>query len=164
MVPAMQIYLVRHAIAEARGGAWEDAERPLTLEGIERVERTVRGLARLRVEFDHVYTSPWRRALETAQRLAPLMPTGDRRQTELLAQAPTPALLRQLHGERIALVGHEPWLGELLALLVVGDPTLGNRFPFKKAGVAWLEGSAEPGGCDLKAHWTPRSLRMAAQS
>ena len=69
-----------------------------------------------------------------------------------------------LRGERIAAVGHEPWMGELCAWLVTGDPDLGDRFPFKKAGVAMLEGTPEPGGCALRAIWPPKTLRRLASS
>ena len=158
----MHLYLIRHATAEARGTGWEDAARPLTLDGIERFDRVVRGLRALRVELDVVLHSPWRRAVETAHRLTPLMAGGERRETPELAAAPAETLLQVIAGEHAALVGHEPWMGELLAWLVAGDPALGPHFVFKKGGVAWLEGEPRPGRCTLRALWTPRSLREAA--
>ncbi|MEM6957670.1 MAG: histidine phosphatase family protein [Myxococcota bacterium] len=158
----MQIYLVRHAIAEERGGAFVDAERPLTLDGIERFERAVRGLAKLRIEFDIAFHSPWRRAVETAQRLAPLLGSGGRVETDELARPPSRALLRMLEGERPAVVGHQPWLGELAAWLCTGDRSLGSGFALKKGGVCFLEGEPVPGGAVLRALWTPRTLRRLA--
>lgn len=158
----MHFYLVRHATAEPRGAGWDDADRPLTLEGIERFDRVVKGLRALKVELDAVHHSPWRRAVETAHRLAPLMAKGRRVETEALAASPSEPLLKELRGESVALVGHEPWMGELLALLVTGDALLGAHFAFKKGGVAWLEGEPRPGRCTLRALWTPRSLREAA--
>ena len=158
----MHLFLVRHATAEARGAGWDDAERPLTLDGIERFDRVVKGLRALRVELDVVVHSPWRRAVETAHRLTPLMAQGQRVETSALAASPSDGLLDAIAGERVALVGHEPWMGELLAWLVTGDPFLGAHFVFKKGGVAWLEGDARPGRCTLRALWTPRSLREAA--
>ncbi|HJK91154.1 MAG TPA: histidine phosphatase family protein [Polyangiaceae bacterium LLY-WYZ-15_(1-7)] len=160
----MELYIVRHAIAEPRGAGWPDAERPLTLKGIERLERVVSGLKALDVELDAVFHSPWRRAIETAERLTPLMGRPRRVELEALAAPPGKELLRGLRGERIAAVGHEPWMGELCAWLVTGDPDLGDRFPFKKAGVAMLEGTPEPGGCALRAIWPPKTLRRLASS
>jgi len=158
----MDIFVVRHAPAEPRGTGWVDADRPLTLEGIEKWEKAVEGLRTLRVAPAQIFHSPWRRAVETAQRLKPLEPACELVETEHLAATPSRALLGQLQGEAVALVGHEPWMGELVALLLTGERRLGARFPFKKGGVAWLAGDPVPGGCDLRALWTPRSLRAAA--
>ncbi len=158
---AMDLYIVRHAIAEPRGGAFADEERPLTLEGMERLERAVNGLMRLRVAFDGVLHSPWRRAVETAQRIAPLVGSGRREETEALARRPDASLLPLLRGESLAVVGHEPWLSELVAWLCLGERELGAAFQLKKGGVVWLSGEPVPGGCVLKALWTPRSLRRA---
>lgn len=159
----MELYVVRHAIAEPRGTGWIDAERPLTPRGIERLQATVDGLMAGRVRVDAIFHSPWTRATQTAEHMTPLL-TGQGRSIEDagLAEPPTRALLRRLHGNRsVALVGHEPWLGELVSWLVVGDVRLGEQFPLKKAGVVWLTGLPEPGGCLLRASWTPRMLRLA---
>lgn len=158
----VHIYLVRHAIAEPRGDKWADEDRPLTLEGIERFERSVKGLRKLKVEFDAVLHSPWRRAVETAQRLTPVLGGGRRAETAELAMPPRRELLELIHGESVAVVGHQPWLADLLAWLTTGDVDLGERFVLKKGGVAWLDGEATPGGCALRAVWTPRTLRTCA--
>ena len=67
----MEIYLIRHAIAEERGDDWpDDDDRPLTEEGIRRFEEAARGL----LEFDahpvRILTSPLVRARQTAELLA----------------------------------------------------------------------------------------------
>lgn len=162
----MHLYLVRHAIAVPRDGeVYEDAERPLTPEGKAKFKRAVAGLAKLRVGFDLVVTSPWKRSAQTAALLAPLAPSqGKPRKTKRLAREPKLELLAELaEAPRVAAVGHEPWMGELCAWLVTGDAALGERFPFKKGGVAWLEGAPEPGGMVLRAIWTPRALRAAGR-
>ncbi len=109
--------------------------------------------------------SPWKRAVQTAELLEVI--TKHQRESTLLAQPPSDALLEEIAAlkvDRVALVGHEPWMGELLSLLLLGDVAKGPRFPFKKGGVAIAEGEPAPGGCDLIAMWTPRSLRAAAGS
>ena len=57
---------------------------------------------------------------------------------------------------------HQPWLGELLAWLTVGDRALGAAFDVKKAGVAHLTGDPRPGGMRLLA-LLPSSVLRAIQ-
>jgi phosphohistidine phosphatase len=90
--------------------------------------------------------------------LRPLI-AGELIESSRLAQAPARALLEELRGARIALVGHEPWLSELLAWLTVGAAELGPRFVLKKGGVAWLEGTLAPGGMRLRSMWSGKVLR-----
>ena len=59
MPAPIQLYLVRHGIAEERGEAWpDDTKRPLTDEGMARLRKSARGLDRLGVVFDLVLASP----------------------------------------------------------------------------------------------------------
>ena len=62
-------------------------------------------------------------------------------------------------GERVALVGHQPWLGELVYWLLMGDQANGSGFAFKRGGVAWLEGRPTPGRMMLRAFLPPKVLR-----
>lgn len=161
----MEVLIVRHAIAEERRAGLPDAERQLTRKGRSRFERGVRGLAALGMELDRVHHSPWTRAAQTAEMMQPLLRPGcPLLVCDGLTTDPTDALVAELaRGRgptRIAAVGHEPWMGELLSLLVLGSIELGGQFPFKKGGVAWLAGAITPGGMELKALWTPKSLRM----
>jgi phosphohistidine phosphatase len=59
----------------------------------------------------------------------------------------------------VALVGHEPWMGELVAWLTTGAPPHGSVFAFKRGGVAWLEGQPQPGQMVLQAFLPPKVLR-----
>jgi phosphohistidine phosphatase len=121
----------------------------------------VRGLGLLGVGFDLVLHSPWVRAAETAALLAPLA-EGPAQATIELAREPSAdliAMLDALTPERVALVGHEPWLSDLIAWLVMGDSGLGFAFPLKKGGVAHLEGRPVPGAMRLGDLWRPRTLR-----
>ena len=93
-------------------------------------------------------------------------PTGSRRATGIAALAPgrppQEALdqLRTLGGGTVALVGHEPHLSSLAALLVAGDPA--PLFTFRKGGACLLEiGDApRPGGARLRWLATAKLLRM----
>ncbi|HEY1086687.1 MAG TPA: histidine phosphatase family protein [Archangium sp.] len=150
----MQLTLIRHAIAEP--GA-DDAARPLTKKGRRRFERAVETLDELGVRFDRVLHSPKRRAVETAELLAPIL-DGELVSTPLLARAPGVELWALLTSERLGVVGHEPHLSALLSWLITGEAD-GSAFELKKGGVAQLEGEPSPGGMKLKALFTPRVLR-----
>lgn len=156
----MQLFVIRHSIAEDAAPGGDDASRELTDDGVRRLRKVARGLGALDVAIARVLTSPWRRAADTAARIAKL--TGDKPiATELLCQPPRAELLALLaeHPGPTAVVGHEPWLGELVAWLAFGDTRHGDAIAMKKAGVAWLEGSALPGGMQLRALLPPGVLR-----
>jgi phosphohistidine phosphatase len=158
----MQLYIVRHAVAERGDRSVPDAARALTPRGRARFRREVQGLRRLGVRFDRVYHSPKLRAIETADLLAPLL-RGETAVTPHLSRAPTPALLATVQGDSAAVVGHEPWLGALAAWLVTGDRRRGAQFSMKKGGVLLLEGDLRPGAMRLAAALPPKVLRRAGR-
>lgn len=109
------------------------------------------------LELDLVMHSPWLRATQTAELLAPLLASGGRLESsELLARPPSAGLLAQCGAERVALVGHEPWMGELCSLLVAGRRSAGGNLVFKKGGVALLDGEPRTGQMALVAFLPPR--------
>src|SRR5262245_39451330 len=139
----MELLVVRHGIAEDHAESGRDADRALTAEGGERVDEIARALRRLELRVDRVLHSPWRRAAQTAARLAPLVEHArDIVPCDALAAPPERALLAELRGDRLALVGHEPWMSALVAWLTVGDPRRSHGFEMRKASVAWLQGEA----------------------
>lgn len=156
----MHLYVVRHGIAEPTQPGGDDASRALTPEGERKLRRAVRGLRELDVSFDRVLTSPWTRARRTAELLEPVS-EAPFVTTEALCQPPRPELLALIAetGDVVAAVGHEPWLGELIAWLAFGDPKHGDAILLKKGGVAWLDGAAVPGGMKLRAIYPPKLLR-----
>ncbi len=154
----MNLFVIRHAAAVPRTSKVDDASRPLTEKGRRRWRQAVRGLKRLGVRFDRAYHSPWLRAVETAEGLAGLVDV-ESIVTTRLAESPSPELLRGLRGERVAVVGHQPWLGELVELLVLERDGHGVWLELEKGAVAWLEGTAQPGGMVLHALLTPKFLR-----
>lgn len=156
----MDLYLIRHAPAVPLGEAKFDNARPLSPKGRIRFSEVVDGLEELGTVIQRVYHSPWVRARQTAELL---MPIADRAvETEGLAQSPSERLLEELEGDAIALVGHQPWMGQLAALLTTGDPALGTHFPFKKGAVAHLSGEPRAAGCALVSMMAPRALRRLA--
>lgn len=158
------LYLVRHAIAAERGDAWpDDDKRPLTSKGISRMREVVRGLRDLGVAIDLVLTSPLVRAKQTAQILAQgLRPTPPVALVAALSPGVPPAQImeslatfRKMHG--IALVGHEPGIGELAASLIGAKSTL----PFRKGGVCRIDFASVPAAGAGQLIWmaTPKMLR-----
>jgi phosphohistidine phosphatase len=156
----MQLFVIRHAVAEDVGPGIEDAARELTEAGKAKLRRTVRGLRALEIRFERILTSPWKRAVQTARQLEPISASPPVA-TDLLTQPPRAELLALIAegGETTAVVGHEPWLGELAAWLAFGDTRHGDALIIKKCGVLWLEGSAVPGGMQVLAVIPPRLLR-----
>jgi phosphohistidine phosphatase len=160
----MQLFVIRHAIAEEAAPGGDDAARALTDDGVKKMKQIVRGLRALDLELERVLSSPWTRALETAKLLAPVA-AAPPIATDLLCQPPRAELLAMIaeKGEPTGVVGHEPWLGELIAWLAFGDTRHGEAIVLKKGGVVELEGSAVPGGMMLRAIHPPRTLRRLAR-
>jgi len=166
----MHLFVVRHAIAEDAEPGQDDAARELTSEGTRKFKRSVQGMREMRWAFTRVLTSPWKRAMQTAELLKPVV-YGPTISTELLCDKPRPELFALIaeatvpEGEEddtrhaTALVGHEPWLSELVGWLAFGDPQRGDAFDIKKGSVVWLEGTAVPGGMKLRAVLPPKVLR-----
>lgn len=146
-----------------------DATRPLTDEGREKVRQVARGMARLGLAFDRVLSSPYLRARETAEIVVETLASGGRLEfSDRLAEDDAhEALIREIARwrpapESLLLVGHEPNLSELTALLLTGQTAV--PIHFKKAGLACLSVTGiEPGPCAV-LEWllTPKQLRMFA--
>lgn len=164
----MDLYIVRHAIAVERSPELPDVDRPLTDDGREKFQREVQAMERLGIELDTVFHSPWLRAVQTAQELEPLLTHGGGLvETAHLADDPAQPLLAQIRedstGERVAVVGHEPWMSELMAWLMYGRSDLSGAIAFKKGGVAWLRGDLRPGSMTLCSFFAPKHLRRAGR-
>ena len=165
----MDVYLVRHAIAETRDSTqWpDDSERPLAPEGAARFRKAARGLRRIAPHVDVVLASPYVRAWQTAEILE--RETGwpaPERAPELEGmRGPSDAveLLRRHASNSIALVGHEPCLSWLVSLLVAGDERA-VAFEVKKGAVVLLTLNPEirPGSTLLRWSATPKILRALA--
>ena len=164
MAGPYELYLIRHGLAAERGQEWpEDAKRPLTEQGMSRLRKEARGLARLGVSIDVVLTSPLVRARQTAEIVAGAFdPHPQVVNLEALApgggyQAVLADLEKHSRRARIALVGHEPGIGELAARLI------GARHPieFKKGAICRIDLETLPpaGPGTLRWFLTPKILR-----
>jgi phosphohistidine phosphatase len=165
----MDLYLVRHAIAEDRDAArWpNDADRPLSAKGIERFEREAKGVATLVPTVDAVLASPFVRAWQTAEILSehagwPAPERADAMGAERTAEESLAAIEAARGTDAIAAVGHEPNLSELASLALMGAIDL--PISFKKGAVLALtfESAVAPGRAYLRWLLPPRALRSLA--
>ena len=164
MAGSYELYLIRHGVAEDRGDAWpDDTKRPLTEDGIARLRKSARGLASLGVTFDVVLSSPLVRARQTADIVAaglgarPPIVNIDSLAPEGAYAAIVADIEKHARKNRIALVGHEPSIGELAGRLI------GSRHPieFKKGAVCRIDVDDLPpsGPGDLRWMLTAKILR-----
>jgi len=143
----MLLLLIRHAQAAPHDATRyaDDALRPLVPKGRKIQRRMTRELRRHRVIPQRVFSSPWKRAWQTARIVI------DEFELPRKARVPCPALaappdLDDLAAEvgspgpdeTIALVGHEPWMSELGALLLTGKRR-GLAIDFAKSGIMGIE-------------------------
>jgi phosphohistidine phosphatase len=137
----MRLYFVRHAEAVERGGNVPDAMRYLTPKGRLFFRKTAKQFIKMGAFPDCIVSSPLVRAVQTAEILAE--ETGFRGPlivTDKLApgfgRAALRAILSKCAGAKeVALVGHEPDLGDLVASLL----SLPSSRPLKKGEVVALE-------------------------
>jgi phosphohistidine phosphatase len=159
-----EIYIIRHGVAAERGEEYpDDSKRPLIAKGIARLKREAKALDDLGVEFDQIITSPLVRAKQTADVFAETMKSKPPVATsDALTPAGTPAaviqeLARYSKKGRIALVGHEPNLGELAARLIGARTAI----EFKKGAICRIDFEVLPpkGHGQLRWFVTPLMLR-----
>ena len=167
----MQVFLLRHAIAETRDPERYpvDADRPLTREGKARMARAARGMRALGLRFDVVLTSPLLRARQTARVVAPMFRPHPpvRALRPLSPGGGTGGVFAALEavpaGASVLLVGHDPDLARLAGAMML-EPRADLPVAFKKGGLCRIdfEGLAKSGRGRLVFLLTPKILRRLA--
>jgi phosphohistidine phosphatase len=167
----MNLYLLRHGLAVEPGtpGYTKDAERPLTPKGKRKLWKLAAGMQRMELDFDLILSSPCLRARQTAEIIAEafnlrkklelsdtLTPSGSARKLiDYLSQLdPRP--------QEILLVGHEPCLSQLIALLVAGQDAL--PLALKKGGLCKLSADSLGSGRCATLEWLLTPKQMALMS
>lgn len=166
----MNLFLLRHGVAVDRDPQSfpDDSRRPLTLKGEDRVRLVSDAMQALELSYDAILSSPFLRARQTAEIVATalglrrdlhfcdaLMPAGDPKGLVRFINRMQPA------PENLLLVGHEPYLSELLSMLISGHPDA--QIDLKKNGLAKLEvtGRLKYGRCaSLSWLLAPRQLAL----
>ena len=164
---ALELYLIRHGIAAERGDEYpDDSKRPLTSEGIASLRKEVKALDELGIGFDHVITSPLVRAKQTADvfvqhlKSKPSMSTSDSLAPAGSFAGVVQDIVKHARKGRVALVGHEPNIGELAGRLI-GTRT---ALEFKKGAICRIDFEVLPpkGPGLLRWFLTPKMLRRLA--
>jgi len=157
----MEIYILRHGIAEDGQAGQPDDERALTPDGKKKLRNVLKVAASAGVAPALILTSPYRRALQTAQIAAEMLDyKGELLRTKALEPGSEPRLVWEeirVHKDEanILLAGHEPLFSRLTAYLL-GSPQL--QVDFKKGALACIEMdrfAAEPHGV-LRWMLTPK--------
>lgn len=162
--------MIRHAIAEERedfaATGRDDSERPLTEEGRSRMRRVCAGLRELVPSIDVLASSPYTRAVQTAEIVADrygIEPRDVVREDALVPDAALDSFIRWIQRRSrdgiVAVVGHEPHLGLLVTWLMTGFAE--SRVEMKKGGVALLDFDGQPGAGLATLRWllAPGQLR-----
>jgi len=143
-----ELYFIRHGLAGEYGtyksdsdpGGNGESERPLTPEGIRKTQQVAKRLFELGLQFEMLLSSPYARALQTAEILqsiglsqqletsANLLPEGDFEDWFSWFEG-----WQRVGQKGLAIVGHEPNLGQWAEFLIWGE--IRNRMKLKKAGI-----------------------------
>lgn len=139
-----ELYLIRHGIAEEAEKYDKDADRPLTEKGKHKTRKVAAKLSELNLHFDLILTSPLLRAYQTAEILLTAgLSSQLEESSELAFDGDIHAWLSWLEqwqrkgGNSLALVGHEPNLGNWAEILVWGKAR--GNLVVKKAGAIGIK-------------------------
>ena len=134
----MNLYLVRHADAEKTQPGKKDEERRLSKEGKERIREAAEQWFYFVKKIDLICTSPYIRAVETAEIIAQCLEyKGEIIKEKVLAAGSLTKdlieLINLFYGNDILVVGHQPDLSEHISNLI---SLKGALVDFKKAAIA----------------------------
>jgi phosphohistidine phosphatase len=141
----MQLFIVRHGIAVDREDPKcpADPDRFLTDEGIEKTRQVAQGVAEVGAAPDLMVTSPYLRALQTAEIFAAQLGYAKQKIKKsdfLLPGAEPLQLFRELAKDKeisvVFVFGHAPHLDDVVATAL---GTKHHITSLKKAGVAHVE-------------------------
>lgn len=166
----MHLYIVRHGIAVDREDPKcpADPERFLTDEGMDKTRDAAKGVAEIATVPDLMLTSPYLRAVQTAEIFASVLEYSKQkiRKTELLLPGAEPLqLFRELAKDKglssVFVFGHAPHLDDVLATAVASKHHISS---VKKAGVALVElNRLVPPSGELVWLAIPKLLRKAGR-
>ena len=155
-----ELILLRHAEAQSATAGDNDHHRPLSDHGTQEARAAGRWLAAHGSRPDRVLCSPAERASATAKlALAALGETPPLQLADEIYDATPGELLALLdqHGDAgsVMLVGHNPGIERLVALLVEGRSDEFRGMPPGGLAVLHLDDTLEPGHARLDAFWSP---------
>lgn len=155
----IRVYLVRHGIAvdSAEKGTLDDSARPLTAKGRRRFRKAAKAFARLGEPLDHIFSSQLVRAVQTAEILVSAV-KGDEVGIldELRPDVGVGKLLAEVgrrvkDEEAVALVGHDPQMTALVA--VMGNAGKDAELDFRKGSIVRIDVGALPSARPSHPRW-----------
>jgi phosphohistidine phosphatase len=162
----MRLFLVRHGLAEDEGPDGSDEARRLTAVGQKRIRAAALGLGVLGVNPDAILTSPVTRARETADILGEVLGQAPQALAALQTGSSPHGVVRALAAfeaqRRLLVVGHEPWLSEVVALLLTGTPR-GLDLRFKQGTCVALDVSTLAANRVALLRWMATARQLAGQ-
>jgi len=167
----MELYILRHGLAGENGDPRfpDDSKRPLTEKGEEKLLAAVKAMQKLELEFELILSSPFKRASQTAEVVARKHSRSRLEFSDDLTPEGKPKkLIKQLQGldgeSSVMLVGHEPYLSELISVLISGDSDCGLKL--KKGGLCKLAVEEIDLGQCATLEWllTPAQMEKMAAS
>lgn len=155
-----ELILLRHAEAVPLENAGDDMQRPLSSRGEQEAQAAGLWLMTHDTRPDRVLCSPSRRSAETARlALAAIDGAPVARMEDAIYNATPGELLALLDqhddANTVMLVGHNPGMERLVALLVEGRSDDFRGMPPGAMAVLHLDGPLEPGNARLDAFWSP---------
>jgi phosphohistidine phosphatase len=159
----MEIYIVRHAIAEDTASKGTgDAARALTEEGRQKMKEAAAGFAKLEFSIDKIFSSPLVRAKQTAEILGKVLDQKVEEMEELSPGYGPDQVCAKLQSsakkiKSVMVVGHEPNCSLLASYLLEGSS--GLEIQFKKGAICRIDGNPARKSGTLIFHLSPQILR-----
>jgi phosphohistidine phosphatase len=168
----VNLFILRHGIAVEPGtpGYEDDSRRPLIPKGERRLRAAAAAMKELELSFDLILTSPFTRALQTAEIVAGELKLKKQLMlcNDLVPGGNAGALIKNLSElrpapENVLLVGHEPHLSRLISLLISGGADTA-AVEMKKGGLCKLEADPLRIGARATLIWllTPSQMELMA--
>lgn len=148
----MELYLLRHGIAEDHSESGHDAHRVLTAAGIRQINHTALVMQMLKIQLDVIITSTLYRTRQTADIIGhtyQLHPIVDDRVSPGFEVNAMQHIVQQVRRPRVLFVGHEPDLGWMVMA------TTNQRVSVSRASLIRLDG--EPGRWQFGFHLSPQA-------
>src|SRR5258708_861307 len=167
----MNLYILRHGLAVEHGapGYAKDSDRPLTPKGERKMWKIAEAIEAMKISFDLILSSPYVRTRQTAEIVAEAFNARQKLEfhDSLIPHGSSKKLIDFLNGlkpepESVCLVGHEPYLSELISLLVSGGSNL--SVTMKKGGLCKLTVESLKHGRCAALEWllTPKQMGLMA--
>jgi phosphohistidine phosphatase len=165
----MNIYILRHSEAIVSAPSGRDSDRTLSENGKKKMHEYAQGLKKLDISFDIIYSSPYKRAMETAEITAEVFKFNEKiKITEHLEPGsdldPLFNLLKKNKPDaNILLVSHEPLVSYLFSTLIFGRPT--GNIDYKKCGFCCIDIlDFPPKGYGILKYYLPPKILKSLQN